>query len=65
VGDGDLRSIIKFEWPPKKKKKKKRKKKERKKRLLLIAGSLPAPEIIRTGGSLHPMVRRNPEATVL
>jgi hypothetical protein len=56
VDDGDLSSIRKFERPKKKKKKT---------RVLLIGGSLPAPEIIGTGDSLNPIVRRNPEATVL
>ncbi len=48
---------------PSKNLKGKKKKKKGKKRVLLIAGSLPAPEIIGTGDSLNPMVRRNPEAT--
>jgi hypothetical protein len=61
VDDGDLSSIRKFERPQINFKKKKKKKTN----FLLIGGSLPAPEIIGTGDSLNPMVRRNPEATVL
>ncbi len=38
---------------------------KKKKRVLLFAGSLPAPEIIGTGDSLNPMVRRNTEPPVM